>query len=773
MVLAPMRLLYGLVISVYLALQINANAYPLLELLPLRVRHPLYDAINHELFIDQLQNVQCHPLYEHIELVQVSPDTDAFQLDMSSLMAELTVGSLISTTNPAFLQQCLKPLYDALDIIDFQDATQGYKPLPIISIVYLSSEIMSGEDNEFKQKLLSKIYEVATPLSLQRDQVLFAQGKPLLATQCLIPVLPNRQLLVGLTNWVLSFNDYNFGFQIISLITQRLDYDAHADYMAHITSKALTHGKKELSSMIFQAYYYRNVDKIQTFYVMSVKLIQLYDTKNSLEGVLKTLILVHNFNRLAVNSKEIKDLDILAAQTFELSLVHCKFVSAALFKICQQESPSTRDFHTMVIAFRGMNDAELQRYFRPPNNGLQGVLKTLILVHNFNRLAVNSKEIKNLDTLAAQTFELSLVHCKFVSAALFKICQQESPSTRDFHTMVIAFRGMNDAELQRYFRPPNNGLRIFLQLERRQQWVLAKLGLFTQQELSSPKELHLLNFETRFALIYRQLSLDQLKDHDQNSQAVAFNQEIFLKALVAGVFDQSIMSYFRQYYLQVNNGELDLVLLNEDWSQCRQGKNVLSRDAKSYCILLGRLQNLIQPGQDKAQSASGNELIVKPTQPIQSAVTDNISIVSGIPFIRRVVTTGDIASALQDYTKLQPMLSSPLSTGKQHMDGVPSKNHVVATRNTASSHQDYSNLKSMQADPLYSRQQQQYNLMGDTAISYDSGFPVLTTGAQFVPQYQYAMPVPHSRVVETAAESKVRVRPYKKRQKRIGSSGFI
>ncbi|KAI3648040.1 hypothetical protein MP228_008261 [Amoeboaphelidium protococcarum] len=685
MVAAFLRLLYGLVISVYLALQINANAYPLLELLPLRVRHPLYDLNNHELFIDQLQNVQCYPLYEHIELVQVSPDTDAFQLDLSSLMAQLTVGSRISTTNPAFLQQCLKPLYDALDIIDFQDATHVYKPLPIISIVYLSSDIMSGEDNEFKHKLLSKIYEVATPLSLYRDQVLFAQGKPLLATQCLIPVLPNRELLVGLTNWVLSFNDYNFGFQIISLIIQRLDQDAHADYMAHITSKALTLGKKELSSMIFHAYYHQNVDKIQTFYIMSVKLIQLYDTKNLLEGV----------------------------------------------------------------------------------------LKTLILVHNFNRLAVNSKEIKNLDTLAAQTFELSLVHCKFVSAALFKICQQESPSTRDFHTMVIAFRGMNDAELQRYFRPPNNGLRIFLQLECRQQWVLAQLGLFTLQELSSPKELHLLNFETRYALIYRQLSLDQLKDRDQNSQAVAFNQEIFLKALVAGVIDQSIMSYFRQYYLQVDNGELDLALLNEDWSQCRQGKNVLSRDAKSYCILLGRLQNLIQPGQDKAQSASGNEFIVKPTQPIYSAVTDEISIVDGIPFIRRVVTTGDIASASQDYSKLQPMLSSPLSSGQQQMDGVPSKYRLATTRNTASSHQDYSNVKSMQADPLNSRQPQQYNLMGDTAISYDSGFPVLTTGAQFAPKYQYAMPVPHSRVVETAAESKVPARPYKKRQKLIGSSGFI
>ncbi|KAI3640126.1 hypothetical protein MIR68_001004 [Amoeboaphelidium protococcarum] len=407
-----------------LALQINANAYPLLELLPLRVKHPSYDVSNHKLPIDQLQNVYCYPLYEHIELVQVSPDTDAFQLDLSSLMVQLTFDSRISNGDPAFLQQCLKPLYDAFDIIDLQDAAQVYNPLPIISIIYLSSEIMSGQDHDFQQKFFSKIFEVATPLSLQRDQVLFAQGRPLLATQCLMPVLPTKELLVGLTNWVLSITDYKFGFQIISLITQRLDQDAHADYMALITSKSLTQDKKELSSMIFRVHYYQDVDKIQTFYGMSVKLIQLYDTKGSLEG------------------------------------------------------------------------------------------------------------IKDFDILGESTFEQSLVRCKFVSSALFRMCQKESPSTPDFDIMVIAFRSMNDVELQRYFRPPNNGLRIFFQLEPSQQLILAQFGLFTQQELSSPKELHLLNFETRFALIYRLISLDQLKDHDltsinsgssaQAGQAVAF-----------------------------------------------------------------------------------------------------------------------------------------------------------------------------------------------------------------------------------------------------------
>ncbi|KAI3639056.1 hypothetical protein MIR68_002586 [Amoeboaphelidium protococcarum] len=675
MVVAPMRLLYGLVISVYLALQINANAYPLLELLPLRVRHPLYDAINHELFIDQLQNVQCYPLYEHIELVQVSPDTDAFQLDLSSLMAELTVDSRISSTNPAFLQQCLKPLYDALDVIDFQDATQVYKPLPIISIVYLSSEIMSGEDNDLKQKLLQKIYEVATPLSLQRDQVLFAQGKPLLATQCLIPVLPSRELLVGPTNWVLQFTDYKFGFQIIRLIIQRLDQDAHADYMAHITSKALNQGKKELSSMIFRAYYHQHVDKISTFYEMCVKLINNYDTKNSLEGVFQTLFLVKQFNQLA---------------------------------------------------------------------GIQ-------------------KEIKDLDMLAASTFGQSLVHCQFVTSAFYKICQKESLSPRDFDIMVIAFRSMNDAELKRYFRPSNNGLHIFLQMESSKKLVLAKFGLFTLQELSSPQELHQLDFETRFALIYRQLSLDQLKDHNfrdiksssstQAGSAVAFNQQIFLKALVSGVFDQSIMSSFRWYYLQVN-GQPNLALLNKDWT---------------YCTLLGRLQNLLYQDQDQVNSVGKNELVVNSAPPIQPEMIGDISMMDGIPYTRRVVTTGNTASSHQDNSNLQSMQSDPLYSGQQQMDGLPFKSRVVTTGNTASSHQDHSDQQSMLADPFYSRQQRQYNLMGDTTISYDSGFPVLTTGAQFVPQY--AMPMPHSRVVQTAAESKKRARPYQKRQKRNGTSG--
>ncbi|KAI3640127.1 hypothetical protein MIR68_001005 [Amoeboaphelidium protococcarum] len=105
------------------------------------------------------------------------------------------------------------------------------------------------------------------------------------------------------------------------------------------------------------------------------------------------------------------------------------------------------------------------------------------------------------------------------------------------------------------------------------------------------------------------------------------------------------------------------------------------------------------------------------------------------------------------------------------MDGIPYKSRVVTTGDTASAPQDYSNLKSMQSVPLYSGQQHEYNLISDAEISYDSGFPVLTTGAQFVPQY--AMPVPHSQVVQTADEPKKRARPYKKRQIRIGSSDFI
>ncbi|KAI3640125.1 hypothetical protein MIR68_001003 [Amoeboaphelidium protococcarum] len=611
--------------------------------------NPLYDVFNHGLLIDQLQNVQCYPLYDHIRLVQIWPETDAFQLDLSSLMAQLTVDSQISNVDPTFLQQCLKPLYDALDIIDLQDAAQIYKPLPIISINYVSDWILSTQSTDLNQKLFQKIYQVATPLSLERDLELFAQGKPLVASLYLIPVLPTRELLIGLTNLALSFTNYNFGYVIINLIMQKLDNHAKAEYVVHIIAKTLTLNLSELSSMIFQTYFYQHVDTIQTFYEMCVRLIYKYGSKNQLEGVLKMLILVDKFNRLAGNSKEIQNLNIMADSALEQSLGHYRFVSSAFHKMCQKKVPSL---------------------------------------------------------------------------------------VTDLDVVVAAFNSMTDTELQLYFSPPMNGQHIFLQLGPSQQMHLAQFRYFTLQELQPPRQLHLLNFETRFALLYRHLSLDQPNDHDLASikygstsgtsagQPVAFNYEIFLKSLASGVFDQSIMSTFRQYYLQVN-GELDLALLNEDWSQCRQGKNVLSQDAKSYCLLLGRLQNLFSQEQDKAQSASRNELIVKPTQPIQSAVTDDISIMDGIYYISRVVTTGDIASAPKDHSKLQPMLSSPLFSG----------------------------------------QQQQPNLMGDSPNTDDSGYSVLTSGTQFVPQQPMPVLLQQFQVPQTAAEPKKRGRPQKKRQK--------
>ncbi|KAI3639057.1 hypothetical protein MIR68_002587 [Amoeboaphelidium protococcarum] len=635
-------------VSLCLMLPIDATTYSLLELLPLRMSNPLYDVFNHGLLIDQLQNVQCYPLYDHIRLVQIWPETDAFQLDLSPLMAQLTFDSQISNVDPTFLQQCLKPLYDALDVIDFQDAAQIYKPLPIISINYVPNWILSSQSTDLNQKLFQKIYQVATPLSLERDLELFAQGKPLVASLYLVPVLPTKELLVGLTNLALSFTNQNFGYVIINLIMQKLDNHAKAEYVAHIIAKTLTLGQSELSSMIFQTYYFQQADTIQAYYEMCIRLIQKYGSKNQLQGVLKMLILVDKFNRLAGNSKEIQNLNIMADSALDQSLGHYRFVSSAFHKMCQKQVPSL---------------------------------------------------------------------------------------VTDPDVVVAAFNSMTKTELQLYFSPPMNGQDIFLQLGPSQQMHLAQHGYFTIQELSPPRQLHLLNFETRFALLYRHLSLDQPNAHDLAStiygstsapsagQAVAFNQEKFLKSLASGVFDQSITSSFRQYYLQVKNGELDLALLNEDWSQCRQGKNVLSQDAKSYCILLGRLQNLIQPGQDKAQSASGNEFIVKPTQPIQSAVTDNISLVDGIPFIRRVVTTGDIASAPQDYSNLKSMLNSPLISG-QHP-----------------------------------------NLMGDSPNTDDSGYSAFTSGAQFVPQYPVPVLPQLTQVPQTAAEPKKRGRPQKKRQK--------